>query len=92
MRKLTEEEMASLRKGRCPFCGDADGMYEGPSGGISQNWFCGNDACQAGFNLAMITGLPMPGELIRPSNIPPAQWSKAQAASQPWWRQLWRRR
>lgn len=36
---------------KCPYCRTGD-LYEGPSGGLSTNYFCGNvDACNSRFNI-----------------------------------------
>lgn len=63
MRALTSRELDSLHTGgRCPFCGGEE-FYEGPSGGIAMNWFCGNELCGAGFNITPVRELG--GQLIK---------------------------
>lgn len=37
--------------GKCPDCFSEIGFYEGPSGGMSTNYFCANRACRSGFNV-----------------------------------------
>lgn len=39
----------------CPDCGSTD-FLEGPRGGIAQNVRCGNSACGAWFNTAVVGG------------------------------------
>jgi hypothetical protein len=53
MRDLTDSMKSCLFRGRCPFC-LGDKFYEGPQGGMSTNWYCANEACEAGFNIAVI--------------------------------------
>lgn len=49
-------EIAKLyRTGECPYCGSKE-FYEGPSGGMSTNWYCANEECGAGFNLTGMAG------------------------------------
>ena len=36
---------------KCCYCKKGD-LYEGPSGGISTNYFCGNPDCNSRFNIA----------------------------------------
>lgn len=48
---------AIIAGGKCPDCGSTKGFYEGPSGGISTNIFCANDACGAGFNVTPMIGI-----------------------------------
>lgn len=56
MRDLNAHEIEELYdRGRCPFCLSTD-FYEGPSGGMSTNWYCANEPCGAGFNLTPIRG------------------------------------
>lgn len=63
MRDLTDREYTVIfDNGVCPFC-YKDEFYEGPSGGMSTNWFCANPDCGAGFNLTLIKGFG--GQLIR---------------------------
>lgn len=47
----TTAEVHSLRHNRCPDCGNY-GFHDGPRGGASQNIFCANPHCRAGFNIA----------------------------------------
>jgi len=64
MRDLTAPEKVHLYDfGECPFC-QGKLFFEGPHGGQSVNWYCGNKDCGAGFNLT-----PEPfrvGQLIHP--------------------------
>jgi len=43
--------------GHCPECGSTKGFLEGPSGGLSTNIFCANEACGAGFNITPVVGI-----------------------------------
>jgi len=49
---------------RCPDCGEAE-FLEGPTGGISQNIKCANDACGSEFNMAAVGGQLLFAERIR---------------------------
>lgn len=49
--------------GQCPECGSAD-WYEGPSGGMSTNYMCANDACGAKYNFTPFPGGKLMRELI----------------------------
>jgi len=44
------DDREALRNNRCPNCGNY-GFHDGPRGGLSQNVFCCNPHCRAGFNL-----------------------------------------
>jgi len=47
---LTADEVARFHAGCCPDCG-AEGLLEGPHGGLSINVYCGDDAgCGSRFN------------------------------------------
>jgi hypothetical protein len=46
---LSDPETETFRSGKCPDCGT--GLVVGPSGGLSQNMYCGNDeTCGSRFN------------------------------------------
>jgi len=62
-RDLTKSERESLREGRCPFC-KGQSFLRGPSGGLSTNWYCANERCRAGFNIASVTVGATSGVLI----------------------------
>ena len=48
---LTEADVAKLNDSQCPDC---DGLiYEGPCGGGSINYVCGNERCGSRFNMAL---------------------------------------
>jgi hypothetical protein len=51
----------------CPYCGSA--IFEGPSGGLSQNVFCGNPDCNSRFNITMagLVGFPGAGAVAIPA-------------------------
>jgi len=49
-------------------CYQRAGWYEGPSGGISQNIFCANEACAAGYN-EMGPGFMLGGQLIKETKL-----------------------
>ena len=50
MRNLEGDSLEFLKKNsRCSFCG-SDEIYEGPSGGMSTNYYC--KGCGAGFNIS----------------------------------------
>ncbi len=49
---------SSFKKGQCPDCASTK-WYEGPSGGMSTNWFCANDDCKSGFNVCAVPGGPL---------------------------------
>lgn len=51
------------KSGACPECGSTD-WYEGPSGGMSTNYMCANDACGAKFNFTPFPGGRLMRELI----------------------------
>jgi hypothetical protein len=40
-----------ILKNTCPDCGNHQGFYAGPCGGMSQNIFCQNRECRSGFNV-----------------------------------------
>lgn len=66
-RDLTQSEREVLYdQCMCPFCGGTE-FYEGPHGGMSINWYCANEKCLAGFNLAP-PGLHF-AQLIRESYV-----------------------
>lgn len=48
--KLTLYEQGFIEKNGCPDCG-GDKLLIGPSGGLSQNIMCGNQACGSRFNV-----------------------------------------
>jgi hypothetical protein len=65
-----------FKENRCPICHEADGFYDGPSGGMSTNIQCANEKCGAWLNftplfeghfiLAGIRGTKLPeGEEVR---------------------------
>ena len=45
----------SFRKGKCPDCG-GDEFFEGPQGGLCQNFKCATPTCGSRFNIFMIQG------------------------------------
>lgn len=45
-----------VTKNVCPSCGSHSGFFAGPEGGISQNVFCANVECRAGFNITPMVG------------------------------------
>jgi hypothetical protein len=47
---LTEDQFAYFTTGHCIFCDSTD-LIEGPHGGMSVNWYCGNGNCRAGYNV-----------------------------------------
>lgn len=47
--KLTESESHTFRDGECPDCGSTK-ILEGPSGGLSTNYACGDETCGSRFN------------------------------------------
>jgi len=49
--------------GKCPECGSSD-WYEGPSGGMSTNYMCANDDCEAKYNFTPFGGGRIMRELI----------------------------
>lgn len=48
---------AIIASGKCPDCGSTEGFYEGPSGGMSTNIFCANEACKKRFNITPMIGI-----------------------------------
>lgn len=48
MEKLDSDELARFRGGACADCGAP--LIEGPHGGLSVNWRCGDALCGSGFN------------------------------------------
>jgi hypothetical protein len=68
MRDLTQSEQNTFTQGKCPFCGGTE-ITEGPGGGASQNLFCANEECGAGFNIAIAFGTMIQAELIREPKI-----------------------
>jgi hypothetical protein len=60
VRDLSEAEANRVREDRCPFCGSK--LRPGPRGGLSQNFFCLKETCEAGFNR---TPVPFACQLIR---------------------------
>ena len=68
MRELTKEELDSVLGEYfvCPFC-KCEEWIEGGVGGMAQNVFCGNEECQAGFNVTPIK--EMGGQLIRKPKV-----------------------
>jgi len=46
---LTPEELRALTEGKCPDCGATDKWQQGPEGGLSENWRCGD--CGSQFNI-----------------------------------------
>jgi hypothetical protein len=61
--ELKEWEKAELFASRCPDCA-GEYFLEGPSGGMSTNWMCANDACGSRFNLAPLGPKTLWGERI----------------------------
>jgi hypothetical protein len=53
MESFKDWERAEILAGRCPDCGGTQ-FREGPSGGISTNWVCDNEACGSRFNIAPV--------------------------------------
>lgn len=49
--ELTAKENALLADGKCADCEGL--LYEGPCGGGSINYLCGNDRCGSKFNMAL---------------------------------------
>lgn len=48
--RLTEDETKAFRSGACPDCG-ARALLQGPSGGLSENVYCGNEErCGSRYN------------------------------------------
>lgn len=46
--KLSESELVLLQRGHCPDC--LEKVVEGPSGGMSINFYCGSEDCGSRFN------------------------------------------
>jgi hypothetical protein len=44
-----------ILRGECPDCQGKE-WYEGPHGGMSVNWYCGNEDCGSGFSVAAAWG------------------------------------
>jgi hypothetical protein len=67
MRELTQPELDKLLGDFfvCPFC-ESEEWYEGPSGGMSQNVYCANEECGAGFNVMGPKPVNVGGQLILP--------------------------
>lgn len=59
----------SFAKGICPDCGSTEGFYEGPSGGMSTNYFCANRECRQGFNVTPFPGMDGIAERIQKANL-----------------------
>jgi hypothetical protein len=47
---------AKIASGECPDCDSREGFFEGPSGGMSTNIKCANEACGSRFNVTPIVG------------------------------------
>jgi hypothetical protein len=66
---LTDTERGIFVRGLCPDCVTGP-LREGPHGGGSVNWYCGNVMCQSRFNEMGPFGIE------RISNASPAQWNQ----------------
>lgn len=64
-----------LASGECPTCHSRMGFFGGPSGGMSQNFYCKNPECTQGYNVTDAIGI---AELIGKGRDKfPEWWSKA---------------
>lgn len=58
---LTEDQAVFLRtQCKCPYCHSP--IFEGPSGGLSTNVFCGNPDCNSRFNVILIPFVSFAGQ------------------------------
>lgn len=49
---LTQEQVEFMwENSQCPYCHSS--LFEGPSGGLSMNMFCGNPDCDSRFNITL---------------------------------------
>jgi len=79
MESFKDWERAELVAGRCPDCGGTQ-FREGPSGGMSTNWMCDNEACGSRFNIAQVGPGAIMGERISESMPLAAKSSAIDAA------------
>jgi hypothetical protein len=96
MRELSQYELDSLLGAYfiCPFC-KSEEWYKGGEGGMSQNVFCANEECGAGFNVMGPKPVNLGGQLIQPPKggdpgpLEPAPVKLDAPPTQlPWWKRL----